>query len=52
MGDRQYISFKKQRIVVNFEMNKVCAAGTGSFLEEQSERFDMIGRESFCSPGP
>ena len=31
--------------VTDFEMNKVCAAGTGSFLEEQAEKLeiDIIG---------
>jgi len=27
--------------VVDFEMNKVCAAGTGSFLDEQAERMSI-----------
>ena len=32
--------------VVDFEMNKVCAAGTGSFLDEQAERMGIaIDRE-------
>jgi len=38
--DSKYISLEKG-VVVDFEMNKICAAGTGSFLEEQSERFDI-----------
>jgi len=38
--DSKYISLEKGAIV-DFEMNKVCAAGTGSFLEEQSERLDI-----------
>jgi len=38
--DSKYISLE-DGVVVDFEMNKVCAAGTGSFLEEQSERFDI-----------
>jgi len=38
--DSKYISLEGG-VVVDFEMNKVCAAGTGSFLEEQSERFDI-----------
>ncbi|MGM0365171.1 MAG: acyl-CoA dehydratase activase [Actinomycetota bacterium] len=38
--DSKYISMENG-VVVDFEMNKVCAAGTGSFLEEQSERFDL-----------
>ncbi|MCX7031896.1 MAG: acyl-CoA dehydratase activase, partial [Spirochaetes bacterium] len=28
-------------VVVDFEMNKVCAAGTGSFLEEQAEKLGI-----------
>ena len=38
--DSKYISMEKG-VIVDFEMNKICAAGTGSFLEEQSERFDI-----------
>ncbi|MBN1298941.1 MAG: CoA activase [Actinobacteria bacterium] len=38
--DSKYIALEKG-VVVDFEMNKICAAGTGSFLEEQSERFDV-----------
>lgn len=34
--DSKYISLRNKTIV-DFEMNKVCAAGTGSFLEEQAE---------------
>jgi len=34
--DSKFISLRNQTIV-DFEMNKVCAAGTGSFLEEQAE---------------
>ena len=39
--DSKYISLENG-VVVDFEMNKVCAAGTGSFLEEQAERFDIM----------
>ncbi|MBW2019547.1 MAG: hypothetical protein JRI58_07055 [Deltaproteobacteria bacterium] len=35
--DSKYIRCEQGR-VVDFEMNKVCAAGTGSFLEEQAAR--------------
>jgi predicted CoA-substrate-specific enzyme activase len=35
--DSKYISLKNGS-VVDFEMNKVCAAGTGSFLQEQADR--------------
>ena len=38
--DSKFISLE-DGVVVDFEMNKVCAAGTGSFLEEQAERFDI-----------
>lgn len=38
--DSKFISIDKG-VVVDFEMNKVCAAGTGSFLEEQSEKLDI-----------
>ena len=38
--DSKFISLE-DGVVVDFEMNKVCAAGTGSFLEEQSERFEI-----------
>ncbi|MBN1433506.1 hypothetical protein JW921_02030 [Candidatus Fermentibacterales bacterium] len=38
--DSKFISIEKGR-VVDFEMNKVCAAGTGSFLEEQAERLGV-----------
>ncbi len=38
--DSKYISVENG-IVVDFEMNKVCAAGTGSFLEEQAEKLDI-----------
>lgn len=43
--DSKYISLK-DGVIVDFTMNKVCAAGTGSFLEEQSVRLD-IGIEKF-----
>ncbi|MGA2193509.1 MAG: acyl-CoA dehydratase activase, partial [Nitrospirota bacterium] len=38
--DSKYISLK-DGVVVDFEMNKVCAAGTGSFLEEQADRLEI-----------
>jgi predicted CoA-substrate-specific enzyme activase len=38
--DSKFISLK-DGVVVDFEMNKVCAAGTGSFLEEQAERLEV-----------
>ena len=38
--DSKYISLDRG-VVVDFEMNKVCAAGTGSFLEEQAEKLGI-----------
>jgi predicted CoA-substrate-specific enzyme activase len=38
--DSKYIGLR-DGAVVDFEMNKVCAAGTGSFLEEQAERLGI-----------
>jgi predicted CoA-substrate-specific enzyme activase len=44
--DSKYISLE-HGVVVDFEMNKVCAAGTGSFLEEQAEKLDISIKEEF-----
>ncbi len=44
--DSKYISID-DGVVVDFEMNKVCAAGTGSFLEEQAEKLDVSIKEEF-----
>ncbi len=44
--DSKYIS-TRDGVVVDFEMNRVCAAGTGSFLEEQAERLGMNIKEEF-----
>ncbi len=38
--DSKYIALKNG-MVTDFQMNKVCAAGTGSFIEEQAQKFDM-----------
>ncbi len=38
--DSKYISIENG-VVVDFEMNKVCAAGTGSFLEEQADKLNI-----------
>lgn len=38
--DSKYISLKNGE-AVDFQMNKICAAGTGSFVEEQSARMDI-----------
>ncbi len=44
--DSKYISLENGAIV-DFEMNKVCAAGTGSFLEEQAERLSIDIKDEF-----
>jgi predicted CoA-substrate-specific enzyme activase len=44
--DSKYISCKQSQ-VVDFEMNKVCAAGTGSFLEEQAARLKVPIQATF-----
>jgi predicted CoA-substrate-specific enzyme activase len=44
--DSKYITLK-DGIVIDFEMNKACAAGTGSFLEEQAEKLDILIKEEF-----
>lgn len=45
--DSKYISMKNG-VIVDFEMNKACAAGTGSFLEEQSEKLNVSIKEEFA----
>ena len=45
--DSKYISIDKGAIV-DFEMNKVCAAGTGSFLEEQAKRLHLDLKTEFA----
>jgi predicted CoA-substrate-specific enzyme activase len=54
--DSKYISLQ-EGVVVDFEMNKACAAGTGSFLEEQAERLairieEEFGRQALCASCP
>ncbi|MDH4067908.1 MAG: acyl-CoA dehydratase activase, partial [Dehalococcoidia bacterium] len=44
--DSKYIRLKNGA-VVDFEMNKVCAAGTGSFLQEQADRLDINIEKEF-----
>jgi len=44
--DSKYIALK-DGAVVDFEMNKVCAAGTGSFIEEQAERLNLDIKKDF-----
>src|SRR3989338_3975328 len=46
--DSKYIALK-DGVVVDFEMNKVCAAGTGSFLEEQAERIGISIKGEFSN---
>jgi len=45
--DSKYISLHNGH-VVDFMMNKVCAAGTGSFLEEQAEKLGISIEEEFA----
>jgi len=45
--DSKFISLENGA-VVDFEMNKVCAAGTGSFLEEQAEKLSLSIKEEFA----
>jgi predicted CoA-substrate-specific enzyme activase len=54
--DSKYISLR-DGAVVDFEMNKACAAGTGSFLEEQAERLGIrikrdFAEKALCASGP
>jgi len=44
--DSKYVSLSKSAII-DFEMNKVCAAGTGSFLEEQAEKLGISIKDEF-----
>jgi predicted CoA-substrate-specific enzyme activase len=44
--DSKFISLKNG-LIVDFEMNKACAAGTGSFLEEQAEKLNMSIKGEF-----
>lgn len=45
--DSKYISIDKG-MIVDFEMNKACAAGTGSFLEEQAEKLNISIKKDFA----
>jgi len=54
--DSKYVSIDKQA-VVDFEMNKACAAGTGSFLQEQAEKLNIrieteFGEKALCAKCP
>jgi len=44
--DSKFISLENGA-VIDFQMNKVCAAGTGSFLEEQAERLGIKIEQEF-----
>ncbi len=46
--DSKYISLENG-VVVDFEMNHACAAGTGSFLEEQAQRLGININEEFAA---
>ena len=45
--DSKYIALDRG-VVVDFEMNHACAAGTGSFLEEQAERLGVSIKGEFA----
>jgi predicted CoA-substrate-specific enzyme activase len=45
--DSKFISIEKG-VVVDFAMNEACAAGTGSFLEEQAEKLGISIKEEFA----
>lgn len=54
--DSKFISLQGG-VVTDFEMNKACAAGTGSFLEEQAERLGIRIKQEFekkalCADSP
>jgi predicted CoA-substrate-specific enzyme activase len=54
--DSKYIRIQNG-VVIDFEMNKVCAAGTGSFLEEQAEKLGInivgqFGEMALASKSP
>ena len=45
--DSKFISLE-HGVVVDFTMNEACAAGTGSFLEEQAEKLGISIKEEFA----
>jgi predicted CoA-substrate-specific enzyme activase len=45
--DSKFISIENG-VVVDFAMNEACAAGTGSFLEEQAEKLGISVKEEFA----
>ena len=48
--DSKFISMHNG-MVVDFTMNEACAAGTGSFLEEQAEKLGISIKEEFARAG-
>jgi predicted CoA-substrate-specific enzyme activase len=46
--DSKYISLNNG-VVVDFEMNHACAAGTGSFIEEQASRLGISIKDEFAN---
>jgi predicted CoA-substrate-specific enzyme activase len=48
--DSKYIRIENG-VIVDFEMNKVCAAGTGSFLEEQANKMNINIVNEFAALG-
>jgi len=46
--DSKFIRIDKG-VVVDFTMNEACAAGTGSFLEEQAEKLGISIKEEFAA---
>jgi predicted CoA-substrate-specific enzyme activase len=45
--DSKFVALR-DGVIVDFEMNKACAAGTGSFLEEQAEKLDISVKQEFA----
>ena len=45
--DSKYISLR-DGVIVDFEMNKACAAGTGSFIEEQAEKLNVSVKNEYA----
>jgi len=46
--DSKYIQLR-DGVITDFEMNKACAAGTGSFLEEQAEKLAVAVKDEFAA---
>lgn len=53
--DSKYICLQNG-VVTDFQMNKICAAGTGSFIEEQAKKFNIpindFGKVALRSQNP